>query len=70
MPQTLGAFVPTVMTWILAVGLSCALLSTLMAVYLQLGNPTREVVFWVGMLPGILLFGTGKASTAVKSNTM
>ncbi|KAG6613554.1 DNA polymerase epsilon subunit [Phytophthora cinnamomi] len=59
-----GAFVPTVMVWILAVGLSGALLSTLMAVYLQLGNPTREIVFWVGMLPGILLFGTAVLGTA------
>uniref|UniRef100_H3HDX1 Transmembrane protein n=1 Tax=Phytophthora ramorum TaxID=164328 RepID=H3HDX1_PHYRM len=57
-----GARVPDLMVWILAVGLSFALLSTLVAVYLQLGNPTREMVFWVGMMPGILLFGTGSAA--------
>uniref|UniRef100_M4BR38 RxLR effector candidate protein n=1 Tax=Hyaloperonospora arabidopsidis (strain Emoy2) TaxID=559515 RepID=M4BR38_HYAAE len=56
--HTNGELVPQLMVWILAVGLSCALLSTLLAVYLQLGNPTREMVFWIGMMPGILLFGT------------
>ncbi|KAG7381489.1 hypothetical protein PHYPSEUDO_005992 [Phytophthora pseudosyringae] len=54
-----GGMVPTLMTWVLAVALSGALLSTLLALYLQLGNPTREMVFWIGMAPGILLFGTG-----------
>ncbi|POM65779.1 DNA polymerase epsilon subunit [Phytophthora palmivora] len=32
--------------------------------YLQLGNPTREMVFWIGMMPGILLFGTAVLGTA------
>ncbi|KAH7476909.1 hypothetical protein PRIC1_000918 [Phytophthora ramorum] len=31
---------------------------------LMLGNPTREMVFWVGMMPGILLFGTGVLGSA------
>jgi hypothetical protein len=62
--HTNGELVPGVMMWILAVGLSCALLCTLLAVYLQLGSPTREVVFWIGMMPGILLFGTGTGDGA------
>ena len=57
--HTNGELVPGLMVWVLAVALSCALLSTLLSVYLQLGNPTREMVFWIGMLPGMLLFGTG-----------
>ena len=63
--HTNGELVPQLMVWILAVGLSCALLSTLLAVYLQLGNPTREMVFWIGMMPGILLFGTGTMHDAL-----
>ncbi|POM73567.1 Hypothetical protein PHPALM_9574 [Phytophthora palmivora] len=59
-----GELVPTMMIWVLSVSLSCALLSTLLAVYLQLGNPTREMVFWIGMMPGILLFGTAVLGTA------
>ncbi|CAI5723280.1 unnamed protein product [Hyaloperonospora brassicae] len=62
--RTNGQLVPHLMVWILAVGLSCALSSTLLAVYLQLGNPTREMIFWVGMLPGIALFGSAVLGTA------
>uniref|UniRef100_A0AAV1UKP4 Uncharacterized protein n=1 Tax=Peronospora matthiolae TaxID=2874970 RepID=A0AAV1UKP4_9STRA len=62
--HTNGELVPQLMVWILAVGLSCALLSTLLAGYLQLGNPTREMVFWIGMMPGILLFGAAVLGTA------
>ncbi|KAL3667890.1 hypothetical protein V7S43_006771 [Phytophthora oleae] len=59
-----GELVPVLMVWILAVGLSCALLSALLAVYLQLGNPTKEMVFWIGMMPGISLFGTAVLCSA------
>ncbi|CAH0520172.1 unnamed protein product [Peronospora belbahrii] len=62
--RTNGNLVPELMVWMLAVGLSCALLSTLLAVYLQLGNPTRGMVFWIGTMPGILLFGSAVLGTA------
>ncbi|KAG6972548.1 hypothetical protein JG688_00003919 [Phytophthora aleatoria] len=59
-----GELIPTLMIWILAVALSCTLLGTLFAAYLQLGNPTREMIFWIGMMPGILLFVTGVLCSA------
>ncbi|CAI5747425.1 unnamed protein product [Peronospora destructor] len=62
--HTNGELVPGLMVWVLAVALSCALLSMLLSVYLQLGNPTREMVFWIGMLPGVLLFGAAVLGTA------
>lgn len=57
--QHSGQLIFTLMIWLLAVALSCALLSTLLAAYLQLGNPTRETIFWIGIIPGISLFITG-----------
>ncbi|RLN71946.1 hypothetical protein BBJ28_00007502 [Nothophytophthora sp. Chile5] len=54
-----GRLVPAIMQILLALSLSCALLSVLLALYLQLGNPTRELIFWLGTLPSITLMATG-----------
>ncbi|CEG49846.1 uncharacterized protein PHALS_07587 [Plasmopara halstedii] len=59
-----GELIPTLMIWLLAVALSCGLSGTFLAAYLQLGNPTKKMIFWIGMMPGMLLFATGVLGSA------
>ncbi|KAG1688112.1 hypothetical protein DVH05_003982 [Phytophthora capsici] len=40
------------------------LVPAVMTWILALGNPTKEMVFWIGMMPGIALFGTAVLSSA------
>jgi len=58
----LGALVPMVVRGAIAAGIGLAALSVVAAVYLHFGSPSREIVFWVGTVPGLALFFAGALS--------